>query len=156
MYMRLQIGLWTAAAVFGLATIDTADAAKVQAKANTNFSNVIAELHHAKHLLDHVNHTYNGHRAKADHEISQAIHVLHHEHHKKGAHKTEHKHQGTHESKQESDTELRMAEKLVHAALHELSKHQDHKAHEASKFLHKAAREIEEALHVHHKHHAKK
>src|SRR5882724_4654716 len=107
MYTRLQIGLWTLAAIFGLSTIDNADA-KVQTKAGMNFSQVVAELHQAKHLLDHVNHTYNGHRAKADHEINQAIHILHHEHHKKGthAHKGEHK-KGTHESKQASDTELR-------------------------------------------------
>src|ERR1043166_6658782 len=102
MYTRLQIGLWTAAAVFGLANIDHADA-KVQTKVGTSFSQVVAELHQAKHLLDHANHTYNGHRAKADHEINQAIHILHHEHHKKGTHKGEHKHNGNHESKQKSD-----------------------------------------------------
>ena len=156
MYMRLQIGLWTAAAVLGVATIDTADAAKVQTKSGLNFSHVVAELHHAKHLLDHANHTYNDHRAKADHEISKAIHILHHEHHKKGS-AVPHHHKHVLEPSQASDKQLRMAEKLVRAALHELHKHHhDHKAHEASKQLHHAIHEIELALHLHHKHHAKK
>jgi hypothetical protein len=176
MYTRLQMVLWSAAAVFGLAysegdaaptTKSTATApakstAPVQAKSTTgtnNYGQVISELHKAKHLLDHANHTYNGHRAKADHEITKAIHVLHPEHHKKGTTtqaKTKSTGQAkTTESQQASDTDLRQAEKLVHAAIHELKKHHhDHKTHEATKLLHEAAKEIELAIHAHHKHHA--
>jgi hypothetical protein len=155
MNTRLQIALLSAVAVIGLTYADSE--AAVQAKGQDhNYAQVIAELHQAKHLLDHANHTYNGHRAKADHEITKAIHVLHHNHQKKGT--TVH-HQAPHKSESQaaSDTELRHAEKLVHAAIHELEKHNhDEKAHHASKLLHEAAHEIELAIHLHHKHHAKK
>jgi hypothetical protein len=177
MYTRLQIALWCAAAVIGVAYNDSEAAntktpptktATASAKPTTtpvaaqpkstgephHYAQVLSELHQAKHLLDHANHTYNGHRAKADHEIGKAIHILHHEHHKKGtttAKATPHKS----ESPQASDTQLRQAEKLVHAALHELHKNRhDEKAHHASKVLHEAAHEIELAIHLHHKHHA--
>lgn len=181
MYTRLQIALWSAAAVIGLAYNDSEAATKTpqtkattttaapaksttspvaaQAKSSgeTHHSQVLSELHQAKHLLDHANHTYNGHRAKADHEIGKAIHILHPEHHKKGttpAKTTPHKEEHKSESQQASDTQLRQAEKLVHAAILELHKHKDsEKAHHAIKLLHEAAHEIELAIHLHHKHH---
>jgi hypothetical protein len=177
MYTRLQIALWSVAAVLGLAYSDGDAAVKPTAVAQTktgananSHGQVLSELHQAKHLLDHANHTYNGHRAKADHEIHKAIHILHPEHHKKStaasstAAKTAAKsttptkapHQkGTRESQQASDTHLRQAEKLVHAALLELKGHHGEKAHQASKHLHHAAHEIQLAIHAHHQHHAK-
>jgi hypothetical protein len=154
MYTRLQIAVWSAAAIFGLAQCNEAAAPA----AHPAYAQVLSELHQAKHLLDHANHTYNGHRAKADHEISKAIHILHHEHHKHNpkAATVVHHHKPIHESQFASDTQLRQAEKLVHAALHELHQHHhNHKIHEASKLLHAAAHEIQLALHVHHKHHVK-
>jgi hypothetical protein len=179
MYARLQIALWSAAVVGGL-TLSDSDAAVVAAKPkpksqslvpasivpaaanSTHHSQVLTELHQAKTLLDHANHAYNGHRAKADHEITRAIHILHHEHHKKSttaaksaAAKPAHQ-KAVHESQQASDTQLRQAEKLVHAAILELHKHRhDEKAHHASKLLHEAVHEIELAIHLHHKHHNK-
>lgn len=182
MYTRLQIALWSAAALIGVgygnseagnAKTPPAKTAAAPAKSTTaapskstassgdgrHFTQVLHELHEAKHLLDHANHTYNGHRAKADHEITKAIHILHPEHHKKGtttaAKSTHTKGSGQpSETPQASDTDLRKAEKLVHAAIHELHKHKhDEKAHHASKLLHEAAHEIELALHLHHKHH---
>lgn len=42
----------------------------------------LTALHQAKHLLVGANHDYKGHRAKAVHEITQAIHEI--EHHRKG------------------------------------------------------------------------
>ncbi len=156
MFTRLQIALWSAAAVIGVGYSDS-DAANTKAPPTKttethNYGQVLADLHQAKQLLDHANHTYNGHRAKADHEISKAIHILHHEHHKKGT--TAKTTPGKSESQQASDSQLRHAEKLVHAAIHELHKHKDsEKAHHASKLLHEAAHEIELAIHLHHKHH---
>src|SRR5262249_21739242 len=132
--------------------------AKAAANQNAahNFSQVLTELHQAKVLLDHANHTYNGHRAKADHEISKAIHVLHHEHHKKGT-TTNAAVKGAHKSEpaQVSDTTSRQAERLGRAAILEVSNHQGKKAHHAHRLLHEAVREIELAIHLHHKHHQK-
>jgi hypothetical protein len=44
---------------------------------------VVAELHQAHRLLAHADHDYQGHRAKAAHLVSEAIHELH-PHHKNG------------------------------------------------------------------------
>src|SRR5271155_5842402 len=97
MYTRLQIALWSAAAVIGVSygsseaantknpPAKTAAATPVKSNGDTHhFAHVVSELHKAKHLLDHASRTDNGHRAKADHESGQAIHLLHQEHHKKG------------------------------------------------------------------------
>jgi hypothetical protein len=45
---------------------------------------MVAQLHAAHKLLIHADHDYNGNRAKAAHEVSQAIHALtgQHHHHK--------------------------------------------------------------------------
>jgi hypothetical protein len=155
MHARLQLALWSAAAVFGLAY------GKSEAAPNAySHGQVLSELRQAKHLLDHANHDYNGHRAKADHDITKAIRLLHHQHHKKSttsakAAPPKGTHKAMHEPQQASDTQLRQAEKLVHAAMHELHKHHGDKAHHASKLLHQATHEIELAIHLHHKHHAK-
>ena len=168
MHARLQIGFWSIATIFGLAYTDgeaasNAPPAKTPAVTPTKSANhdhamaqVLSELHQAKHLLDHANHDYNGHRAKADHEIGKAIHILHHEHHKKGTTTKVASHKGAQKGEQQvSDTQLLQAEKLVRAALLELKKHHGEKAHHASKLLHEAVHEIELAIHKHHKHHAK-
>jgi hypothetical protein len=175
MNSHLQMAFWSAAAIVGISftngeagVVAVKKAATVQAgqPGTTTHSQVLKELHEAIHLLDHANHDYNGHRAKADHEVHKAIHILHPHHHKTtttaktaavpkpAAAKTgQHKH--VHEPQQASDTQLRQAEKLVHAALLELHKHHGEKAHEASKHLHHAIHEIQQAIHLHHKHHNK-
>ena len=162
MHARLQVVLWSIAAAFGLAYSDSEAAPKTTAPAQTksmaneqSFGHIISELHQAKHLLDHANHTYNGHRAKADQEIGKAIHILHPEHHKKRT-TTKTAQKAPNEAQQASDTQLRQAEKLVHAAILGLHRHHGEKAHHASKLLHEAAHEIELAIHLHNKHHAKK
>jgi hypothetical protein len=167
MYIRLQIALWSAAAVLsvGYSTSEAANKKNPPTKATAlapakssddthHFAHVIAELHNAKHLLDHANHAYNGHRAKADHEIDKAIHLLHHEHHKSGT--TAKSTVGRRELQQAPDAALHQAEKLVHAAILELHHHNhDEKAHHAVMHLHEAAHEIALAIHLHHKHHQK-
>ena len=174
MYTRLQFALWSAAAVIGVSygNSDAANTKNPSAKSSTpapakstgdthHFAHVVSKLHKAKHLLDHASHADNGHRAKADHEIGQAIHLLHHEHHKKGtatpARSTAHKAgEKKAQSQQASDTEFAQAEKLVHAAILELHNHKhDENARHASKLLHEASHDIELAIHLHHKIHQK-
>src|ERR1043165_3898216 len=50
--------------------------APAKEKQKTNFAPVVKELHKAKHLLDTGLHDYKGHRAKADAQITKAIHLL--------------------------------------------------------------------------------
>ena len=160
MFTRLPIALLSTAAIFGL-SFSMGEFAEAVETGTAAHKQVLSELHQAKHLLDHANHTYNGHRANADHEIHKAIHILHPSHHHKSTTATKTttalktKPAAKHESPQASDTQLRQAEKLVHAALLELHKHHGEKAHAASKHLHHAIHEIELAIHTHHKHHHK-
>lgn len=56
---------------------------KGQSKGKGQLQAVIAELHAAKALLEKADHDYEGHRAKAAHEISAAIHELSANHKKK-------------------------------------------------------------------------
>jgi hypothetical protein len=170
MYTRLQLGLFAALAVMGITFSDGNAAAVQNAKKTFNkaqHASILSELHQAKHLLDIALHDYHGHRARADHEIHKAIHLLEHGHHHKGEHKSSFKatpHSGeiSGETQKESDSRLRQAEKLVHAAHLQLvnlhTKH-GHKHHEeAAHLLKKAAHEIQEALHVVHnynEHHRK-
>ena len=110
MHARLQIAIFTALAAFGItladgdaastptkptkpaATTPTAAQAKQATPAHiahkAAHASIIAELHQAKHLLDIALHDYHGHRAKADHEVARAIHLLEHGHHHKGEHKS--------------------------------------------------------------------
>ena len=159
MCARLRIALWGTAAILGWSCTIGAVAEAVE-PGTAAHKQVLSELHQAKHLLDHANHNYNGHRAHADHEINKAIHILHPNHHHKAtttvkAKAPAAKHKAVHEPQQASDTQLRQAEKLVRAALLELHKHHGEKAHAASKHLHHAIHEIELAIHAHHKHHNK-
>ena len=176
MYTRLQLFIGAAAIAAGLAftessnTIAGAQTTKNAAKKalhKAEHASILSELHQAKHLLDIALHDYHGHRAKADHEIHKAIHLLEHGHHHKGEHKSSFKAVAHHgpigdEMQKDSDTKLRQAEKLVHAAhlqlvgLHSKGKHDHHK--EAAHLLSQAAHEIEKALHVvqhYHDHHKK-
>lgn len=164
MYTRLQIAFFVAIVALGLSFDDTTVSAQgkkgtQKAAHKAEHAAIIAELHQAKHLLDIALHDYHGHRAKADHEVHKAIHLLQHGHHHKGEHK--HNFQATPHSgfitdaiQQASDTKLRQAQKLVNAAhlqlthLHTRHGHQHHK--DAAHFLTLAAREIELALHVVH------
>ena len=184
MYTRLQLGLFAALAALGITFSEGNAANTVNKKSTTpvvaqtakgtqkafnkaHHASILSELHQAKHLLDIALHDYHGHRAKADHEIHHAIHLLEHGHHHKGEYTSNFKatpHNGTitDETQKESDSKLRRAEKLVHAAHLELmnlhTKH-GHKHHEeAAHLLKKAAHEIELALHVVHnynEHHRK-
>jgi hypothetical protein len=127
------------------------------AKGPTPYAPVIAELRTAKHELDRANHDYHGHRAKADHEIARAIHLLEHgtHHPKTGAAKGKAKHHN--EAQPLSDAQLRHAEQIVRVAISQLSTvKNDPRAHQANVVLHDAVREIEHALAVHHKLVAKK
>lgn len=155
MNFRLQLLLWSGAALVCLVAgeSDAGNAKKtakaVQRTANQiQFSQIMTDLHQAKILLDHANHNYNGHRAKADHHIGKAIHVLHHEHHvhnTKGMKKAE--------PQNLSDSQLRQAQKLVQASIISLNSNPSEKAQHANRLLQEAVREIELAIHVHHKHH---
>src|SRR5947208_16306523 len=94
MYTRLQFALFASLAVLGIAIADAPQPAAAQTKAAKKAFNkaahagILTELHHAKHLLDLGLHDYHGHRARADHEIHKAIHLLEHAHHHKGEHKS--------------------------------------------------------------------
>jgi len=164
MHTRLQIAAWSVAVVLGLSLCETEAATTKAATKNANTQlhhAMMVNLHQAKHLLDLGLHDYHGHRAKADHEVARAIHLLEH-HHKgekhahKGEHKKPHMHQGeiTLAMQKASDMKLRQAEKLIQAAHMELmqlhTKH-GHKHHqEAAHLLTAAVKEIEKALHVVH------
>src|SRR5438552_12551343 len=123
MYARLQIALWSVAAVFGVAYCQS-DAATAKSAHVPLHHSIMTELHQAKHLLDIGLHDYHGHRAKADHEVGRAIHLLeqHHKGEHKHAHKGEHKspelHKGeiTTQMQNQSDTKLRQAQKLIQAS----------------------------------------
>ena len=164
MYTRLQIALWSAVAALGV-TYCESEAASTKATvkaANSQLHHaMMTNLHHAKHLLDLGLHDYHGHRAKADHEVGRAMHLL--EHHHKGekhvhtaVHKKPTMHHGeiTPDMQRQSDMRLRHAQKLINAAHIELmnlhTKH-GHKHHrEAAHLLTAASNEIERALHVLH------
>jgi hypothetical protein len=128
-------------------------------------------LEAAKHLLEHGKHDYAGHRAKAVHEVTQAIKDLEHHHRHHSAHspmnaqggtpgkqgasmlggkmsaKAEGKKPGTaeagrEESQGQSDEMLHKALHELEAVLKELGKHEHHK---------KAVEAIEAAIHELHK-----
>jgi hypothetical protein len=146
----------------------TAKSATKSANAQLHHA-MMSELHQARNLLDLGLHDYHGHRAKADHEVGRAIHLLAH-HHKgeKYVHKGEHVKPPLHtgeidaQMQQQSDQKLRQAQKLIQAAEYQLTqlhtKH-GHKHHqEAAQMLTAASREIDQALtvlHNYNQHHKK-
>src|SRR5262245_65362650 len=93
MNMRLQLSLFAAFVALGLCFHDSsasAQAGKAAKKAlhKAEHATILADLHQAKLLLDIALHDYHGHRAKADHEVHKAIHLLEHGHHHKGEYKS--------------------------------------------------------------------
>jgi hypothetical protein len=160
MFMRLQFCLFLvlvglAVTSTDIATAQTGKKAGQKAAHKAEHAAIIAELHHAKRLLDIALHDYHGHRARADHEVHKAIHLLEHGHHHKGEYKHSFKatpHTGfiTDAIQQESDNKLRQAQNLVNAAhlqLHNLHTKHGHAHHkDAAHFLTLASREIELAL----------
>jgi hypothetical protein len=88
---------------------------------------IVKELHAAKALLEKADHDYDGHRAKAVHHITEAIHELngHHQqqHHKTStAQHTQHHNSGKKmkEPQNVSDAQLREAAALVAKAQSQL------------------------------------
>jgi hypothetical protein len=175
MYTRLQLVLFAGLIALGLSFTATTANGQVKGKGkgakkalqNVDHTSIIAELRQAKQLLDLGLHDYNGHRARADHEVHKAIHLLHHGQHFKGEYKsnfTAPLHTGpiTDAMQAASDTKLRQAQKLINAAQLQLSNwhtkhgHAHHK--DAAQFLSMASREIDLALVVvqnYHHHHRK-
>lgn len=173
MYTRLQLGLFAAALALGLSF--NASAANGQGKGKAakkalnkfEHASIVNELHQAKLLLDLGLHDYHGHRARADHEVHKAIHLLHHGHHHKGEYKSNfvapiHVGPITDQTQAASDTKLRQAQKLINAAQLQLGNwhtrygHGHHK--DAAAYLTAASREIDLALSVLHNynHHHRK
>jgi hypothetical protein len=95
---------------------------------------VVKELHHAKHLLEEADHDYDGHRARAVKDVSEAIHELSHgvKHHglKSGGKREEPK-------QSKSDEHLKEALVILKEAKTQLSEHEHHK---------KALHHVEEAI----------
>lgn len=81
----------------------TVDAAKTQSA----YASQVAQLHATAHLLNQADHDYQGHRAKAVHEIHQAIHALHPGPHKRHPHAP--KKTGNNEPQSVSDAQLNQA-----------------------------------------------
>jgi len=121
---------------------------------------VIGELKAAHKYLEAANHDYQGHRAKASHEITQAIHQLekhHHAHHKTPLnvtvahpHPKHHHHlKGITEPQALSDAQVRIAGNIVAGALQQLSSlPQDKHTIQAEKDLQAAQVQIATALRV--------
>jgi hypothetical protein len=100
---------------------------------------VAKELHVAKKLVGHGDHDYQGHRAKAEHLITEAIHELHPQH-KKGSKTTggagaagqgkgKGKGQKLKEPQVASDAQLKMALGILTKALGQVSHHPKAAAH---------------------------
>jgi hypothetical protein len=102
---------------------------------------VVKELHHAKHLLQEADHDYDGHRARAVKDVSEAIHELSHgeKHHAeaKGGSK------GGKEPQKKSDHELHEAIKILDHAKSQLH-HEHHK--KALHHVEEAIKQLREAL----------
>jgi hypothetical protein len=158
------------AAMLGLAAAPVESSATVQglAKMHSAQHQVIAELKSARALLEKANHDYQGHRAKAVHEITHAIHLLEHgKHHpnpqaatgngngnkpvaaggkkgKKGAGNAN----KPNEPQGESDAQLKHAIEILHKVEEQLQGGQAQHHHHASEAIHKAIHELHTALKV--------
>jgi hypothetical protein len=121
---------------------------------------IAGELKTAHKYLAEANHDYQGHRAKAQHEITQAIHQLekhHHKHHKNAfnptlnyPHPHHHHHVAKHKEPQAiSDAQLQVAGMIVETAFRQLA-HLPQDAHtvQAEKDLRAAEHQIALALKV--------
>lgn len=121
---------------------------------------IAGELKAAHKYLAEANHDYQGHRAKAQHEITQAIHQLekhHHKHHKTSfnatsnyPHPHHHHHTANHKEPQAlSDSQVKVAGIIVDGALRQLSQlPQDAHTVQAEKDLRAAEHQIHLALKV--------
>jgi hypothetical protein len=115
------------------------------------FAQQVAELRSTRSLLEKADHDYRGHRAKAVHEISVAIHALEHGHHhaQTGSFRDSKSGGGNREPQAVSDAQLRKAIhqlKTVESQLHGATDNSGrHKAHTA---IHKAIHELETALKI--------
>lgn len=119
------------------------DTVKEKKKKTTKYDPVFKILKNADNLIDKANHDYGGHRAKADHEVEKALHLLHHG---KDLDKFEHKRKIV-ESQPRSDAQLREAAKEIENAIRVLMPKADTK-HEKKAVMHlqNAVRELELAL----------
>jgi hypothetical protein len=106
------------------------------------FAAQVKELHDVKVLLERADHDYKGHRAKAVHQVTAAIHALHpgHKHHHgKGA-------KGGGEPQALSDAQLRESIKVLNAVLAQLSGAPGEPAAKAAAHVAGAIKELEIAL----------
>ncbi len=71
-----RLGVWTAVAglMLGAGAVERAAAQK---GAPGPYAPIITELRQTRELLNQANHDYDGYRAKAVHQVTKAIHVLH-------------------------------------------------------------------------------
>ena len=130
---------------------------------------VAAELHAAKALLEKANHDYHGHRAKAVHEITHAIHLLEHGKHpakttsstageqstaqtkpkSAGPKKSKAKnHKGKHKPQSASDAQLKQAIDMLQAAHKNMSTGKQKHHDKAAELIQKAIHELHAALKV--------
>jgi hypothetical protein len=108
----------------------------------------IHELHQVRALLESANYDYNGHRAKAVHHITQAIHDLEaaHGHHGKKGHS---KHRpGIREKQRISDDQLQQAAGTLATIQKQLAAAPDGKGAKASGHLDSAVKELHVALQI--------
>jgi hypothetical protein len=158
------------AAMLGLVAAPAESSAKVQASAvmHAKQHQVIAELKAARALLEKANHDYQGHRAKAVHEITHAIHLLEHgKHHpnpqtaagngngnkptaaggKKGK-KAAGNANKPNEPQGQSDAQLKHAIEILHKVEKQLHGGQAQHHRHAAEAIHKAIHELHTALKV--------
>ena len=157
------------AAMLGLVAAPAESSAKVQASAvmHAKQHQVITELKATRALLEKANHDYDGHRAKAVHEITHAIHLLEHgKHHPnpqaangnangnkptaaggKKAKKAAGNAAKPKEPQGESDKQLKHAIEILHRVEKQLHGQGQHH-HHAAEAIHKAIHELHVALKV--------
>jgi hypothetical protein len=130
-------------------------AVKAKPAAAANHAHIVAELHQAKHLLDHAKHANNPHRANADREIGRAIHLLQPHHQTANTARKPAAKQVVPARKQAQKApqaagknQLQHAEQLVRQALTQLHQKKGNKPNKAEKYLQQAIRQIELAMHV--------
>jgi hypothetical protein len=155
----LLAGFALAASSDGAQTVKAKKKSTTQAPTGSVTHEIIAELKSAHKYLEMANHDYKGHRAKASHDIMQAIHELekHHHHHHKHALKTaavpyphpqHHHHLNGHtEPQAQSDAQVKIAGEIlkrVHSQVSGLP-HNNHSA-KAVKHVHEASVQVHEAL----------
>src|SRR5271165_7026494 len=66
----------TCALLFGVGRVQAQKPASTSTTPATTASGIIGQLKSVRAILEHADHDYQGHRAKAVHEITQAIHGM--------------------------------------------------------------------------------